>query len=1134
MVRQVRLLGEVSAVTDHGEPADIGPAKCQALLAALALAAGKAVPVWRLTELIWGTEPPRTAERTLQSYATRLRKGLGPGSVVRAGAAYRLDVAAEAVDVIRFQRRLDAGDVEAALAEWTGPPLGGLTVPGLAAMAAGLTEQWLAAVEADLARRVQAGAPDVIGRLTELTAVHPYREGLWALLMTALYRAGRQSDALAAYRTARQHLIEHLGVEPGPALRELESLVLGQDERLLAGRAARPTGTVTFGFCEVADQGRWWATRRPEMAAAMVRHDALVRACVDRHDGYVFAGGGEEFGAAFHRAADAAAWAADLQAAVRAEPWPGGVGIRLRIGLHTGETEEREQGYYGPAVNVAARLAAAGNGGQTLVSGITADLLDQAGLRELGTYRLEGAPRRIFQAGDDEHPPLRTEDNRRGNLPRRLGRLVGRDTMLEAIDQALAAAPVVTLVGPGGIGKTRLAVAAAARRADPDGAWLIELAEITSPDDVLWAVASLLGIRENPGQALSQSVVTALRTRRALLVLDNCEHVIDTAAGLARAIVTGCPDVQVLATSREGLGLDQGHERLVAVTPLEPAGPGAELFLERAPAVAVDVRADRPAVEEICRRLDGVPLAIELAAARTASLAPADLLARLDDHLRLLVGGPRTGAARHRTLRATIKWSYDLLSPAEQRLFRQLSVFAGPFGLAAAVAVGATRDVDELLGNLVTRSMVIVEPGPFGRRFRLLETMRQFAAERLASAGETSLAAERHARWCLDEVTMIRELLAGQAEVEGVARLDELWPNLRAAFEWACAAKDRDFAYALVRSVVVEVNRRSRAEIGDWVERVLALAPPGEDLIAFGLSWAAERYKLSQDSDAYERLAERYGEPDHPLVRHARAAVYEDYEGLARWAAPAVAVLRERGENDLADQLELDVGGGLLLTGRFAEHDAIVAALADRYRAQGPPTLLNLTLVMQGYSASLRGKHDRASELFDAAISVAVPPRTNSPYLAIAARAVFDRGDRARGFRMLGAYIEQLLDDGNMQASCVSSLEFTNMMAAVGRLADAARMLGFVETTGILDGAGWRTTVEAAERAIGTGFGSERAWGKSLSDRQALEYMLAVLRQPLPGGAPDSSAGDLGAEQVQLLEHGRVGEGEQVQLAGGG
>ncbi|ABW11024.1 transcriptional regulator, winged helix family [Parafrankia sp. EAN1pec] len=974
---RIRLLGEVGAVTSGGEPVDVGPAKCQALLAALALAPGKVVPVGRLVELVWGPHPPRTADRTLQSYATRLRRALGPGSIRRVGAAYLLDVVPEAVDVVRFQRLLDERDVAAALAEWAGPPLAGLVVPGLAGAVDGLVEQWLAAVEVDLARQVETDARSALGRLTELTAAYPLREGLWALLMTALYRAGRPSEALAAFRAARRHLVDTLGVEPGPALRELEALVLEHDRRLL------PPGE---GFAQVGEH-----------------------------------------------------------------PVPG------------------------------------------------------------------------------ERP---------GNLPRRLGRLLGRDHDLEAVGGALAVSPVVTLVGPGGIGKTRLALAAAARHLDADGVWLVKLAEIAAPSDVARAVAGVVGVTESSGRPLGESVVAALRHRRVLLVLDNCEHVVDGAAALAQAIAEGCPEVRILATSRERLDLGHGFERLVAVGPLEPAGAAAELFAQRARAVfpAFDARAGRAEITEICRRLDGLPLAIELAAARTAALGLTDLLERLDDQLRLLVGGARTADERHRTLRATVRWSYDLLAPAAQRLFRQLSVFAGPFDLGAAAAVAATTvaataesngadgsraagwpgdpgtadvggaggamgEVEDLLGDLVARSMLVAETGPFGRRFRLLETMRQFAAERLADAGETRQATARHARWCLKAATRVQVLLAGPAEVEGVARLDELWPNLRAAFDRACAAGDTALARALVRRVVVEIVRRSRHEIGDWIERLLALGQPGAepdpDLVVFALTWAAQRYKMSQDSAAYERLVERHGEPDHPLVRHARASVYEDYPAHVTWAAPAVAELRRHGADDLAEQFELDVGAALLFTGRFAEHDAAVGALVERYRRQGPPTLLNLTLVLLGYSALLRGRHDHADRLFDEAVGVEVPARTHSPNRAVQARAVFRRGERAQAFAILHSHVEQLLDDGNMQAVCVTTVEFVNMAAAVGRLEDAARMLGFLETTGLLEHPAWRTLVDGATARVAADPRvdpeRERAGGRRLDDRQALEYMRGVL-----------------------------------------
>jgi predicted ATPase/DNA-binding SARP family transcriptional activator len=925
---RIRLLGEVGAVTDQGEPADVGPAKCQAVLAALALAAGTAVPEWRLVDLVWGQDPPRTAGRTLQSYVVRLRKGLGHDSIVRVGAAYRLAVTPDSVDALRFQQRMDAGDIEAALTEWTGLPLAGLAVPGLAPTVDGLVERWLVAVETDLECRVRADGTAAIGPLTELTARYPTREGLWALLMTALYQAGRQADALAAYRTARQHLTGDLGVEPGPRLRELQARILDHDERLVRGQPAR---------------------------------------------------------------------------------------------------------------------AAAADG-----------------------------------------PP--------GNLPRRLGRLIGRERDLEVIAGALAAVPVVTLTGPGGIGKTRLALAAARQAEADDGAWLADLTEITAAGDVPRAVAGALGIKEGTGLPLSRSIVAALRPRRLLLVLDNCEHVVDGAAELAQAIAEGCPQVRILATSRQHLGLSHGFERLIAVTPLDPAGPGAELFGERASAVspAFDAQAWRPAVVEICRRLDGVPLAIELAAARTTSLTPADIAGRLDDHLRLLARGPRAGAGRHRTLRATIEWSYDLLSPSAQRLFQRLSVFVGPFGLAAAETVAAdpalpAADVGDLLGDLVERSMLVVEPGS---TFRMLETMRQFAAGRLAESGDVGPVAERHARWCLSQGRHIQRLLAGPAEIEGVARLGELWPNYRAAFDWACTAGPPDLAYALVRPVVVEVVRRSRTEIGDWVERLLAATSPGDtELVLFGLTWAAQRYKLGQDPGGYERLAGLHGEPDHPLAHHARASAYQDFGALAKWAPLAIADLRQRGEDDLAEQFELDAAAGLLFTGPVEEGEAAVAVLAERYRRHGPPTLLHLSLMLLGYSASAQGQPGRAERFFDEAVDVPVPERTQSPGKSVEARTAFRRGHQARAFRLLAAYIDELLGTGNMQAICVTSVEFVTMMVAIGRLDDAALMLGHLDRSAPY----WAPQVAEARSKIAAAPPAPSPEPADLDDHQALEYMRSVL-----------------------------------------
>ena len=1116
---RVCLFGGVTAVDNDGEAVAIGAQKCQAVLASLALSAGAAVPVSRIVDLVWGEDPPRTAEKTLQSYVTQLRKGLGAESIVRVGAAYRLAIEPEQVDVVHFQRLLRDGDHDGALAAWTGTPLAGLVASGLDAVVEGLVEQWLGVVESDLRRSVDTDPGAAVGPLTEMTARYPFREALWALLMTALYRVGRQADALAAFRTARDGLVEQLGVEPGPRLRELEAQILGHDDVLdasptIPGAVADvPTGMVTFGFCDIEDSAHLWVTYRSEMAVASAGHDELVRTAAGAHGGYIFSTGGDLFGVAFRRVRDAVSWARELQTLTELETGRNAVQLQIRIGLHIGECDERGGGYFGPAVNVAARLASVGHGGQILLTDAVESLIEEADALDLGLFWLKGlnSEQRIFQLGTGTHPPLRADRAHGGNLPRRAGRLIGREGELAAVTEAINSFAAVTLLGPGGIGKTRLAIgaASAAQLDAPSEAWLVELANVTSSADVGRAVADTLQLRENSTAGVLDSIITFLQPRCDVLVLDNCEHVIDGAAQLAQAIVDRCPDTKVLSTSREGLGV--AGEKVLVIGPLAPSG-AAELFAERASAAstAFDPVRSRPDVEEICRRLDGVPLAIELAAARVRRFTPAEMVERLDDHLRLLTGGRRTSIERHRTLRATVQWSYDLLNGTEQRVFERLGVFAGGFDLDGAESIVDTEDsgVDELedvLGDLVDRSMLITESGRFGRRFRLLETMRQFAIEQLAARGDTSLATERHADWCLHVATDIRRQLEGRDEVEGVARLNEHWPNLRAGVDWAIEARDHSLAFGLIRPFAAEVAFRSRSEVGDWFERLLAITPPDhDDMAAFSLVFVAHRLSMVRDDSAFERLLEPHRSITHPLVPYARAIAHNNDDAIVATAPEAARHLRADGSYHAAHFVELSEVSGLLSLGRFEEVARKSARLTEYFVQHGPPTMLNWTRFMHCLSAELSGDHELADRLADAAAGVAIPEGTLPVNGPMQARSALRRGDHPGAIQLLRDHLAALTATDAPGVVRLACMPFVEVMIVLDRHEDAAPILRFLETSGSFGSQTLRTLdAKTAAEIINAEHKTDRTFTGTVSDAQ---FVIAHMTDVLDGIIDASSS----------------------------
>jgi predicted ATPase/class 3 adenylate cyclase len=603
---------------------------------------------------------------------------------------------------------------------------------------------------------------------------------------------------------------------------------------------------VTFLFTDIEGSTALWDRSPRLMASALARHDALVVDAIARCGGFVFSSGGDGYGAAFSSASAAVGAAMSLQQILVSEEWPVDVMIRVRMGLHTGIAEERDNNYFGATVSRAARIADAGNGGQIILSAATAELVadDVLSLTDLGAHRLAGfgRPERLYRVVvpgiPDVSRPLRRDQDEFGNLPHHRAPLVGRDSELRALDGLLEPGTVVSVTGVGGVGKTRLALAAARAAAHrfADGAWLVELATVVAPADVPAAVASQLRLQPE-ADIDAAAIATILARQERLVVLDNCEHVLDAATELTDALGRHSAAVTVLATTREALGVDGEH--VLAVRPLPVDGgdqisDASRLFCERASGVlgSFDPSAsDLAVVDDICRRLDGLPLAIELAAARLPTMTLAELDSRLGDRFALLTR--RRGVVeRHQSLRTTMGWSYDLLSAPEQIVFDRLSVFAGDFDLDAAVAVvGEVTDAmpaEDILGSLVAKSLVLVIRGPSGTRYQLLETLRQYGEERLKARGETFDVRQRHLRYFLEWSSRADAGVRSASELAWHHAFAVEWHNLRNAFGWACATNDVHTVTMLLRHVAWWAAMRIRMEVADWADAALALPRPDD------------------------------------------------------------------------------------------------------------------------------------------------------------------------------------------------------------------------------------------------------------------------------------------------------------------
>ena len=642
------------------------------------------------------------------------------------------------------------------------------------------------------------------------------------------------------------------------------------------------------------------------MRVALAAHDKVLRSAIEAHEGFVFSHTGDGLAAAFTSPMSAVDAAVEAQRELE---------LPVRMGLATGEAELRDNDYFGTVLNRAARVMAAGHGGQILVADSTAGLLSGVELVNLGPRRLRDLPNpiAIFQLAAPglrtEFPPLRTIDSSHGNLRPAARRLIGRDGDVEAVASAMRSHRLVTLAGVGGVGKTRLALEVAGVLADefPDGVWVFELASVADPAAVPDAVAAVLGITQQPGMTMSESVAATLEGRVRLLVFDNCEHVVDAAADLIDLILARSATVKILSTSREGLGL--ADERLWRVPSLEVVA-AVELFRERA---ARDLSAEESAaVEELCRRLDGIPLAIELAASRMESMTATEMRDRLDHRFKLLVRS-RRGLERHQTLRQAVSWSYDLLDEPEKALLERCSVFAGGFDVQGACAVSGSDDADEftildLLDALVRKSLLVADRSTGGTRFSMLETIRQFAEEKLVERGEAAEASSAHAQYFADRETDILALWDSPRQREAYAWFATELANLRTAFRWAADHGDLDIAASIATCAwLLGFFGVENYEPVSWAEELIepasAIGHPRLASLYVGASfcWMTGRVDqaLAYTDSGQTILASSPHAPPYGM-EGALGGAYMAIGQAERWAELCRTQLERRGDNHVA------------------------------------------------------------------------------------------------------------------------------------------------------------------------------------------------------------------------------------------
>jgi len=907
-----------------------------------------------------------------------------------------------------------------------------------------------------------------------------------------------------------------------------------------------PTGTVTFLFTDLEGSTRLWEAFPDAMGDALARHDEILRDAVHRHQGAIVKTTGDGLHAAFTSARAGIDAALDAQLVLQGTDWGTPGPLLVRMGLNTGEAELRDGDYYGQSVNRAARIMAAAHGGQVLVSQTTAQLLEDSlppavTLVDLGEHRLRdlARPEHVFQVQHpglrDEFPPLRSLDSYPTNLPAQRTSFIGRDDDVDAVCAELRDHRVVTITGVGGVGKSRLAVQVAATVLPrfPDGAWLCELASVTDDGAVADVIADAVGVPAGSGPA-REALPWFLRNRQALLVIDNCEHVLGPVIEIVDDILARCPQVFVLATSREALGVP-GEQTIALGTLLPPSGSDARavaassagrLFLERARAARHDFVLDEEnaeAVAQLCTRLDGIPLAIELAAARVRSLTPAQILDRLDERFRLLTGGTKV-RGRHQTLRGALAWSTDLLEPEERAAFADLSVFVAPFDLPAAEAV-IGEDGWEHLDALVEKSLMLAEETAGEMRYRMLETVREFAAELLLDQGDDgSDARSRHARYYADlafrlgQVGSYRSASAVRREVR----------NIAAALTWLVAAGDAERALQISTAFESIYLFGETGGVGRLIDRALAIPGAYEHPLAPRAMAASANRSISRGENPHAAYTQAGASLDlasdldvevGALHRLNVAATYMRSGHLDEARENAWAAIEQSGGDPLQETrafvvlCAIERWRGDLAAARTA---ADAAEQAARRAAQ--PFDLAYALLMQGY-AHEDDDPEGVLPAYEEATRIGLARLPGSRSVACYALANAGRV-RARLGDIAGmaADLEQAI---TLVAANGSPEEYGTVLATtgmslliVGRSVDAATVFSSatqIYTVGNLamsvgvgpDEMQARLTVEIGEDALGA------AWqaGIAMSDREARDFALGALARAREDATPDALPG---------------------------